>query len=395
MTPSAPGTTSPKFQVQDPVQERLELRRPLPPHRLVVSTSRRGCGPRPRSREALIYRRCATSGSQPPTLASATPSNGGPTSSSRPLPTSSAHRAHRPLPRDGRRCDHGAAHRPRVECGHRRRARRRRLERQALVASRHATRSCGRKAKRYDEPGIDRRQPRWSCSPTRHGQPCCPIPANPEPGSDTIATSTSHGLSLDTRGHRTDGTNRLRRLDDARPRRPPYRRSGRDGQPDRSRGCRRGRGTGHQGVRRAEAPFVAMADDLRTRLVLEAIRLSSAVEALTPRAPRTTVPLRGATSSRTSALAIHGRSEADPWLGLGRRRRRNEAGAGAPRAARAHRGHHNMLNTMLDTSPEAVSSTPSLVQQLLTDLGHLRPSRAPGRGARCPPRAGTPRARRA
>ncbi len=113
-----------------------------------------------------------------------------------------------------------------------------------------------------------------------------------------------------------------------------------------------------------EAPFVAMADDdLRTRLVLEAIRLSSAVEALSAAGPAATVAFAGRRVG-ASALAMHGRSEAaiHRWDLAG------DDDVSAELLGQPELTAHavDVLNTMLDASPEAVQAR--VVAAGLTDL---------------------------
>ena len=103
-----------------------------------------------------------------------------------------------------------------------------------------------------------------------------------------------------------------------------------------------------------EAPYAAMADDdLRNRLVVEAIRLSTAIEALgAPGAPRT-VPFAGRRLS-ASELVMHGRSEAalHRWDLAGGDDVSDDL-LGQPELT-AHAVE--VLNTMLGDSPEAVTT---------------------------------------
>ena len=101
-----------------------------------------------------------------------------------------------------------------------------------------------------------------------------------------------------------------------------------------------------------EAPFVAMADDdLRTRLVLEAIRLSTAIDALGSSAPAANVSFAGRRLD-PAELTMHGRSEAavHRW-DLAGDDDVSEDLLAQPELT-AHAVH--VLNTMLDASPEAV-----------------------------------------
>ena len=116
-----------------------------------------------------------------------------------------------------------------------------------------------------------------------------------------------------------------------------------------------------------EAPYVAMADDaLRDRLVVEAIRLDIAVEALDRAVPVLTVPFAG---RRLGAheLTVHGRSEAalHRWDLAGDDDTSEELLRQPELTAHAV----GVLNTMLDASAEAVALRAAAVG--ITDL-HAR-----------------------
>jgi hypothetical protein len=103
-----------------------------------------------------------------------------------------------------------------------------------------------------------------------------------------------------------------------------------------------------------EAPYAALADDdLRARLVVEAIRLSTAIDALDlGEAPRT-VPFAGRRLS-AGELVMHGRSEA----ALHRWDLAGDDDVSAELLAQPELTAHavEVLNTMLETSPEAVTT---------------------------------------
>jgi Mycothiol maleylpyruvate isomerase N-terminal domain len=103
-----------------------------------------------------------------------------------------------------------------------------------------------------------------------------------------------------------------------------------------------------------EAPFVAMADaELRHRLVLEAIRLGVAIDALAPDGPASTVAFSGRRLS-AAELTMHGRSEAalHRWDMAGDDDISEELLAQPELTAHAVA----VLNTMVDGSPEAVTA---------------------------------------
>ncbi|HEY5024512.1 MAG TPA: maleylpyruvate isomerase N-terminal domain-containing protein [Acidimicrobiales bacterium] len=102
-----------------------------------------------------------------------------------------------------------------------------------------------------------------------------------------------------------------------------------------------------------EAPYVAMADDeLRTRLVVEAIRLSSAIEELDTASTGLTVPFAGRRLD-SGALTMHGRSEAalHRWDLAGDDDLSQELLSQPALTVHAVK----VLNTMLDASAEAVA----------------------------------------
>ncbi|MGD0381040.1 MAG: maleylpyruvate isomerase N-terminal domain-containing protein [Acidimicrobiales bacterium] len=103
-----------------------------------------------------------------------------------------------------------------------------------------------------------------------------------------------------------------------------------------------------------EAPWVAMADDdLRARLVTEAIRLGVAIEALAATGPDPTVPFAGRRLS-VAELTMHGRSEA----ALHRWDMAGDDDISVELLAQPELTVHavGVLNTMLDASPEAVTT---------------------------------------
>jgi len=116
-------------------------------------------------------------------------------------------------------------------------------------------------------------------------------------------------------------------------------------------------GRGERGTRDfadREAPWVEMADDdLRASLVTEAIRLSVAVEALAAAGPELTVPFARRRLGATE-LTMHGRSEA----ALHRWDLAGDDDISTDLLAQPELTGHavGVLNTMLDASPEAVTT---------------------------------------
>jgi hypothetical protein len=127
---------------------------------------------------------------------------------------------------------------------------------------------------------------------------------------------------------------------------------------------------------RREAPFTAMADDeLRDRLVIEAIRLGVAIDSLASRepGPGSTVVFSGRRLG-ASALTMHGRSEAalHRWDMAGDDDISQELLAQPELTAHAV----DVLNTMIDGSPEAVTArtTSAAITELRANFaapGHL------------------------
>jgi len=111
-----------------------------------------------------------------------------------------------------------------------------------------------------------------------------------------------------------------------------------------------GRATGDFATR--EAPYVAMADDeLRERLVVEAVRLGVAVEKLGSNGPGLTVPFAGRHLGHEE-ITLHGRSEAalHRWDLVG------DDDVSAEHLAQPELTAHalGVLNDMLEGSPESV-----------------------------------------
>jgi hypothetical protein len=123
-----------------------------------------------------------------------------------------------------------------------------------------------------------------------------------------------------------------------------------------------------------EAPFVAMPDDeLRVRLVVEAIRLGSAVEALDTDRTGLTVSFAGRRLG-AGALAMHGRSETalHRWDLAGD----DDTSQDLLRQPQLTVHAVDVLNTMLDASPEAVRTRTTAagisgVRATFTAPGHL------------------------
>ncbi len=116
-----------------------------------------------------------------------------------------------------------------------------------------------------------------------------------------------------------------------------------------------------------EAPYVAMPDnDLRDRLVVEAIRLSAAIEVLETTGQ--TVPFAGRRLD-SRALTMHGRSEAalHRWDLAGD----DEVSQELLRQPELTVHAVEVLNTMLEASPEAVSvrATAAGISDLRTNFG--------------------------